>query len=80
MQFRFDILLYGADHWTSNQMLFPDSGGALDHARGMFSRWITIEKIRIRRQDTPKGERYVSGSEHPEWLAPRIKILGRGST
>jgi hypothetical protein len=55
VQFCFDILLYGEDRWTSNHLLFPDSGGALDHARGMCTRWFTIEKIRIRRHGTPKN-------------------------
>src|SRR5664280_1920301 len=73
--FRFEILLYGEDRWASNQMLFTDEVGALNHAWGMFSRWIIIEKIRTRYQDAPKGERYLSGSEHPEWAGSRVEII-----
>jgi hypothetical protein len=66
-QCRFELLLCGEDCWTSNHLLFADEIGALNHARGIFSRWIIIEKIRIRGEGAPKDERYVSGSEHPDW-------------
>jgi hypothetical protein len=74
MRFRFDALMLGENLWTSNHLRFADEHAALVHARGMFSRWIVIEKMRIAREGAPKGEPYVSGSEHPDWAGPRVEV------
>jgi hypothetical protein len=74
MRFRFDALMLGENLWASNHLRFADEHAALVHARGMFSRWIVIEKMRITREGAPKGEPYVSGSEHPDWVGPRLEF------
>jgi len=72
--FRFDILVHGESRWASNQLRFADEEAALVHAHGMSSRWVIIEKIRIVPQDAPKGEPYIVGSEHPDWVGPRVGV------
>jgi hypothetical protein len=74
MRFRFDVLMLGENRWASNHLRFADEHRALVHARGMSSRWIVIEKMRITSEGTPKEERYVSGSEHPDWAGPRVEF------
>lgn len=73
MRFRFDVLMVGENLWASNHLRFADEHDALVHARGMSSRWIVIEKMRITREGAPKGQPYVSGSEHPDWVGPRVE-------
>lgn len=57
--FRFDVLQKGESHWTSNHLRFADEKAALEHARGLSSRWNVIEKIRVVREDAEQGDRYV---------------------
>jgi hypothetical protein len=73
MRFRFDVLMVGENLWASNHLRFADEHDALVHARGMSSRWIVIEKMRITREGTPKRQPYVSGSEHSDWAGPRAE-------
>jgi hypothetical protein len=71
IRFRFDVLLTGEDRWTSNHLRFADEGTALARARGLQSRWIVIDKIRVVTEDAAREEPYVEGSAHPDGTRAR---------
>jgi len=59
--FRVDVLASGETRWASNARTFATTEEAEAYARGLYSRWMSMDKASVVSVDHPERAPYVNG-------------------
>lgn len=62
-QYRVDVLGHEKPRWTTIELPFGSKAEAYVYERGLYSRWLTADKMRVVPVTHPRNEEYEPGSE-----------------